>query len=301
MSAYGAEMPSRLGALLTPLRIAAIYLAFGLAALLFSDVLLVYWVDDPALLSELQTAKGAAEVVLTAVLIYALVRSFQRAHERDTREVERARDSFAFLNKLLRHHVLNRMNVVLGRLRQLPSADDGGRESVEIIAHQSEAVVDLVQQVRTLAHSLEGNGDLDRRDLSSLLAERVDAFDERFDAVEVETDLPARAPVEADDSLALAVDELLHNAVEHHDDGAPRVDVALEADGDTVTVRVADDGPGVPHDKQEAVFERGVRGNEGIGLYLARTVVARHGGDVVLRDNEPRGTVVEMELPRAST
>ena len=52
------EMPSRLGALLTPLRIAAIYLAFGLAALLFSDVLLVSWIDDPARLRDLQAASA---------------------------------------------------------------------------------------------------------------------------------------------------------------------------------------------------------------------------------------------------
>ena len=191
------------------------------------------------------------------------------------------------------------MNVVLGHLELLPAADADDEESVAIVADQSEAVVDLVQQVRTLAVSLEGEGDLDRTDLPSLLVRRVDAFERRVDAVDVETDLPERVPVEADDSLALAVDELLQNAVEHHDGGAPRVDVALEANGDTVTLQVADDGPGVPSDQRDAVFERGVRGNEGIGLYLARTIVARHGGDVSLRDNQPRGTVVEMELPVA--
>ena len=240
-----------------------------------------------------------AEVVLTAALIYALVYSYQRAHEQNTRELERARDSFAFLNKLLRHHVLNRMNVVLGHLELLSTEDGNDEGSVEVVTAQSEAVVDLVQQVRTLSRALEGYGDLDRTDLASLLGERVDAFEGRYDAVEVETDLAERAPVEADDSLRLAVDELLHNAVEHHVSDQPRVRVALETDGDTVTVRVADDGPGVPSDLHEAVFERGVRGIEGIGLYLARTVVTRHGGDVALRDDDPRGTVVVVELPRA--
>jgi signal transduction histidine kinase len=259
-------MPSRLGGLLSPLRIAAIYLAFGLAALLFSDVLLVTWIDDPALLRDLQTAKGALEVGVTAGLIYALVRSYQRASERDTEEIERARDSFAFLNKLLRHHVLNRMNVVLGRLEQVSVQGERDEELLDTVTNQSQAVVDLVQQVRTLAHTLEGNVELEHADLVSLLEERVAAFEDRFEAADVESDLPERVPVEADDALSLAVDELLQNAVEHHDAAAPRIRVSLEADGDTANVRVADDGPGIPDEEKEGAFEKGVRGNEGNGL-----------------------------------
>lgn len=292
-------MPSRFGSLLSPIRIAAVYLVFGIAALIFSDVILVGLVDDPMLLARLQAAKGAAEVVLTAGLIYFLVHSYQRAHDRDTEEIERARDSFAFLNKLLRHHVLNRMNVVVGLLRQLSVAGEEDEERLARIADQSEAVVDLVQQVRTLAHTLEGDVDPERTDLAGLLRERIRAFEERFEGVEVEADLPEGVPVDADDALALAFDELLQNAVEHHETGLPRVRVALQADGGTATVRVADDGPGIPDDRKEEAFARGVRGNEGIGLYLAWTVVERHGGDVDVYDNDPRGTVVEVELPVA--
>jgi len=57
---------------LTPARIAAIYLAFGLLGLLVSDVLLVAFVEEP-LLGTLQAVKGVVEVLATALLLYVLV------------------------------------------------------------------------------------------------------------------------------------------------------------------------------------------------------------------------------------
>lgn len=77
-------MPSDLGGQLTPFRIAVIYAGFGIAALLFSDVVLVAFVDDPQLLRELQAAKGAIEVLLTGGLIYLLVSVYRRSNERKT-------------------------------------------------------------------------------------------------------------------------------------------------------------------------------------------------------------------------
>lgn len=57
---------------LTPLRITLIYVLFGLALLVFSDLLLPLWVDDAGLLREVQALKGAVEVALTGGLIYVL-------------------------------------------------------------------------------------------------------------------------------------------------------------------------------------------------------------------------------------
>lgn len=105
--------------------------------------------------------------------------------------------------------------------------------------------------------------------------------------------LPALAPDVAAD-LTTVVGNLVDNAVDASSGAAdPTVELWILADGDTVHVRVRDNGPGVPDDLKEAVFVRGfstkpeVLGGRGIGLPLVRLICAQRGGSVVLDDAEP--------------
>lgn len=75
-----------------------------------------------------------------------------------------------------------------------------------------------------------------------------------------------------------------------------------------VLLEVADDGPGIPANKRERVFDRFYRldtarsragGGTGLGLSIVSDIVAAHGGRVLLHDNGP-GLVVEVSLPSAS-
>lgn len=77
--------------------------------------------------------------------------------------------------------------------------------------------------------------------------------------------------------------------------------IKLRREGGIVTVDVEDDGPGVPHDQRESVFEPFVRLNEGsagagLGLPAARSIARAHGGDIVILDGE-KGALVRVTLP----
>jgi signal transduction histidine kinase len=106
------------------------------------------------------------------------------------------------------------------------------------------------------------------------------------------------------------VANLLDNAGRHSPTGG-RVDVtavaaADEVAGATVVLDVVDDGPGIPTDQRELVFERfrqgrpvagqSPDGGTGLGLAIARWVVALHGGRVVVADST-RGCDVRVVLP----
>jgi signal transduction histidine kinase len=116
-------------------------------------------------------------------------------------------------------------------------------------------------------------------------------------------DVPEVA-VEADDLLDRVFDNLLTNAVDHNDAPNPEVTVEAERRADVVTVRIVDNGPGIAPERRDSIFEKNERGVEsdgtGFGLYLVRDVVESYGGDVRVRDNDPRGTVFEFDLPVAS-
>ncbi|MHC5905060.1 sensor histidine kinase [Streptomyces sp. S6] len=98
---------------------------------------------------------------------------------------------------------------------------------------------------------------------------------------------------------------LVDNAARH---AAHRIQITVRAEADRVVLTVHDDGPGIPPEDAERVFERFVRlddarsrdqGGAGLGLAIARDLAQRHGGTLTLT---PRtlGACFELRLPRAS-
>jgi signal transduction histidine kinase len=90
---------------------------------------------------------------------------------------------------------------------------------------------------------------------------------------------------------------LVDNALKHGGDA--RIHLA-RGDG-FVVVDVQDDGPGIPAEQRESVFEPFVRLNEGasgagLGLAAARSIARAHGGDVVIAESE-KGALLRVTLP----
>lgn len=104
------------------------------------------------------------------------------------------------------------------------------------------------------------------------------------------------------DMLARAVVNLADNAARH---AASVIAFGLCTEGDSVTLTVADDGPGVPASERERIFERFARvddarrsgdGGTGLGLAIARDIAELHGGTLVL-DPTAEGTTFTLTLP----
>ena len=109
-----------------------------------------------------------------------------------------------------------------------------------------------------------------------------------------------------DHRLRQVLANLLTNARLHTPAGT-RVEVAVHRVGDDVVVRVDDDGPGIPPDLRERLFERFTRGDAsrnhaagstGLGLAIAHAVVGAHGGTLTCA-SRPGRTVFTVTLPAA--
>jgi signal transduction histidine kinase len=99
--------------------------------------------------------------------------------------------------------------------------------------------------------------------------------------------------------LQHALVNLVLNALEAKLKGA-QVDVRVERAGDLIRIRVEDDGPGIPAELGERVFEPRVTtrdGQDGLGLTVARSILREHGGTLQLLPRDGGGTVAAMELP----
>jgi PAS domain S-box-containing protein len=225
------------------------------------------------------------------------------------RELERKRDQLRALNRVLRHDIRNDMQIVLGLGRLLDEhVDDEGEEYLRTILDTGEHVVELTRSSRDLARTVAGETELpvEPVPLADTLASEIDRRRETFDhaTISVRGDIPD-VEVRANDLLASVFRNLLNNAVQHSDRDEPEVEVTADITrgSHTVVVRVADDGPGISPARQETVFGKGEKGIDsegtGLGLYLVQSLVDHYGGDVWIEDNEPRGTVVVVELPVA--
>ncbi len=109
-----------------------------------------------------------------------------------------------------------------------------------------------------------------------------------------------------DDRLDPVVDHLIENAVVHADTDTPRVsiDAAIDPDRGAVTIRVADDGPGIPEAIREVISGDApitqLRHNSGIGLWIVAWVVEAYGGTVGFEPGiDGEGTTVRLRLPAA--
>jgi signal transduction histidine kinase len=100
---------------------------------------------------------------------------------------------------------------------------------------------------------------------------------------------------------------LLDNAIKYSDSGA-RVDVEIEEDDSTLTVRIRDTGVGIPKEDLNQLFERFYRvdkdrsratGGSGLGLAISRQIVEMHGGSISVESEVDVGSVFEIRLPKA--
>jgi len=119
----------------------------------------------------------------------------------------------------------------------------------------------------------------------------------------------SEAPVRVEgsaDELHRLVRNLIENALVHTAPGT-RVEASARAEGETVAIEVRDDGPGIPSELRERVFDRFVRGDldgdgqpgTGLGLAIVRAVAERHGGSVELGDAPGGGARFLVQLPVA--
>ncbi len=100
---------------------------------------------------------------------------------------------------------------------------------------------------------------------------------------------------------------LLDNAIKYSNSGA-RVDVEIEEDNSTLTVRIRDTGVGIPKEDLNQLFERFYRvdkdrsrasGGSGLGLAISKQIVEMHGGSISVESEVDVGSVFEVRLPKA--
>jgi signal transduction histidine kinase len=159
----------------------------------------------------------------------------------------------------------------------------------------------LTEAVLASARSVSGE-EKRRVDLAALIESICDDLVEL--GLPIEVDVPASVPcVCRSNEIRRAVRNLIENAARY----GGSAHVSLKMEPEFLTINIDDNGPGIPEERLEDVFEPFVRlegsrniatGGAGLGLTLARSIAREHGGDVILENRRGGGLRAQLRLPR---
>lgn len=196
---------------------------------------------------------------------------------------------------------LTAITTAAGGLASETMSAEGRRELVSIVATEAARLSRLVDNLLDLSR-LQGGGAEPRRDWCAIgevvrtALDAVPASDGGFET-HIEPDLPL---IEADATqIERALANILENAL-RHGDGSP-VSVNVRSTGPLIGIRVTDQGPGIPRQELDRVFEpfhgTGEHAGTGLGLAIARGFVEANGGRIRADSLPGQGTSFTVQLP----
>lgn len=179
--------------------------------------------------------------------------------------------------------------------------------SVAAAERQRRLADDLLDVSRLAVGTLEYRPE--PRDLTAIVREYVEELCAAHPARDIRLERPS-APIEvvADaDRIGQVVTNYVSNALKYCAEEDP-ITVRLRAGADTARVEVCDQGPGLPPEEHERIWERFHRAEGiahrngsgmglGLGLYICKTIIERHGGRVGVESASGTGSVFWFELP----
>jgi signal transduction histidine kinase len=226
------------------------------------------------------------------------------------RELEEQKELAEFYVDLLRHDIGNDVTTPLNYLAMLEHSDNLS-EKEERYLKASRAAVENIADLLDRVNVLTGLQDVDPEptDAGRILHDVGQQFMEKYpDEASLSWDMPDEPVVVAGlPLLETAFVNLVGNAMRHAGSDA---DIVLGAHkrGDEWELRVDDNGPGIPDEDKDEIFERGDRdeaqGGQGLGLYIVKTVVNALDGEIWVEDRvEGRteaGASFRVRLPATS-
>jgi two-component system phosphate regulon sensor histidine kinase PhoR len=164
--------------------------------------------------------------------------------------------------------------------------------TIQAIARETDSLLWVIQEMMDLS-MIESGQSIVRMvelDLRPLVEDAVDRLEDQSELKDIRIvfDVPKKLRVWGDwDLVRRVIVNLLHNAIKWSPRGS-KVSVSTSATDDEVTVQIVDEGPGVPDDQVERIFERFYQVNSsrsggegtGLGLAICKHIVEAHGGHI---------------------
>lgn len=232
----------------------------------------------------------------------------------ERKEIERLKNEFI---STVSHELRTPLTSIIGSLGLMRGnglGEDPGqvRQLIEVAHGNSERLVRLINDILDIEKIESGSMEFEMRpvDLNALVEQAIadnEGYADRFGVVLVrERDMPDASITGDWHRLLQVMANLISNASKFSPAGS-RVDVKLTPNGGTVRIAVKDNGPGVPLDFRDTIFDKFTqsdmsdsreKGGTGLGLSISKAIVEVHGGRIGFRNNAEGGATFYFDLPR---
>ncbi|TKX87062.1 PAS domain S-box protein [Halorubrum sp. SS5] len=225
---------------------------------------------------------------------------------RDITELQERERRLSVFDRVLRHNLRNKMNVIQGwsgNLVNNPTKEETANTAAKI-QEASDELLELSKLVREFdTVSDPGASDLVvTMDVARHVKEVASEAEVSYPTASISVETPSVAEAKVHEAFELAVNELVDNAVKHSGERpSVHLSVTIDDESNAVVVRVADDGPGIPELERRSVTagrESPLQHTNGLGLWFVRWMATNSGGSMRIKDNEPEGAVVELRFLR---
>jgi len=222
-------------------------------------------------------------------------------NDRQRRDLRQQANRLILLNRLLRDEVINAATAIKGHSQIIEAGEDGADPGV--IDQQADAVIDTVENVKYLAETADrDDSSLGSVEVCEILTEEVGRARARHPDASISlTGVDETVRARASAQLGEVFRHLIENAVEYSDSPAPAVEIDVSATSRVASVRITDDGPGLPESQQQLLEQGEIAEfddpSTGFGLNIVRLLVESFDGMIETTVTEG-GSTVEVTLPR---
>lgn len=218
------------------------------------------------------------------------------------------RDTLEILNEIVRHDIRNALQLVVANADLLEGhVDEEGTTYRDRILESTREAIEITNTARDITNTFDQSStNQTSKNLRQTTEQALESVRAIHDDVVLETDgaIP-EVTVRADETLDVVFRNLLTNAITHNDSSTPQITVSATTTETWASVRITDNGPGIPAEQRQRIFQKGYTGSEscgsGLGLYLVKQILEQYGGTISVEETHTRGTTFVLELPITST
>ncbi|MFD1586659.1 PAS domain S-box protein [Halorientalis brevis] len=210
------------------------------------------------------------------------------------------------LDRVLRHNLRNAMSVITGNAELIAAETETEMQGLaENIIETADQLLGVTERERKIVEVLSEARLVHPLEISAHIRRPVADLRQRHPNATIDLTMPEEVHAATIPQIEQAISELLDNAVEHSDRDEPAVSVTVESHPETVEVHIADDGPGIPEQEQTILTGEDeidpLYHGSGLGLWLVNWIVTHSDGTLGFEENDPRGSVVQLTLPKTHT
>lgn len=257
-------------------------------------------------------------IIMGALFIAILFVNFKKVmgiamRERQLREIKTEYIS------LLAHQLRTPLSATKWNLKTLLDGDWGlmnAKQKTFVMRsyETNEQMIALVRDLLNVTRIEEGKYDFifKKIDIGAFLARVVGEF--RVAAREAGIGLTLKKPPSGtrmplvridEEKMTMAIGNLIDNAIRYNQPEG-KIEIGYERIGKELKIYVKDTGVGIPRRDQHRLFTKFFRGDNvvkmqvqgfGLGLYIVKNIIERHGGSIAVKSKENKGTLFTISLP----